>query len=169
MDTDQIIRQLENNRLVFQSQLTGLEESVYQFRPDHHSWTILEILCHLVDEEREDFRTRVKNTLITPAKKPPSIDPEGWVKNRNYAQQVYAERLETFLTERRASIKWLKSLEKPSWKNTYMHHTEGEMTAYGLLVNWLAHDYHHIRQINRRMYEYLQKKSGVRLGYAGNW
>lgn len=169
MKTEQIIQHLEHNRLVFQSMLTGLEEDEYNFRPDKNSWTILEILCHLVDEEREDFKTRVRNTLTTPLKQPPAIDPVGWVVSRNYAQQLYTERLETFLTERRSSVKWLKGLDSPKWNNSYMHPRLGEMSAYSLLVNWLAHDYHHIRQINRRMYEYLKKKSKVSLSYAGEW
>lgn len=149
--------------------LTGMDPEEYSFRPEKDSWTILEILCHLLDEEREDFRTRVKNTLTTPLKQPPSIDPTGWVISRNYAQQVFSERLEAFLTERRSSIKWLKTVENSPWKNKYVHPEAGEMTAYSLLANWLAHDYHHIRQINRRSYEYLKKKSGVYLNYAGNW
>lgn len=169
MKTEQIIQHLESNRLVFQSLLEGREPDEYNFRPDNSSWSILEILCHLLDEEREDFKTRIRNTLTTPLKQPPSIDPVGWVSSRNYAQQVYAERLESFLTERRVSVKWLKSLDKPAWNNVYLHPTAGEMTAYSLLANWLAHDYHHIRQINRRMYEYLRKKSNVSLAYAGEW
>lgn len=169
MKTDLIIQHLESNRLVFQSLLDGKDAEEYKFRPDKNSWTILEIVCHLYDEEREDFRTRVKNTLTNPNIQPPAIDPPGWVKSRKYAEQLYAERLESFLTERKESIKWLKSLVNPSWKNTYTHPTAGAMSAYALLANWLAHDYHHIRQINRRSYEYLQKKSGVDLEYAGDW
>lgn len=169
MKTDEIIQQLELNRAVFQSLLTGKQADEYNFKPDKQSWSILEILCHLIDEEREDFKTRVRNTLTTPLKQPPAIDPTGWVESRKYAQQVFAERLEVFLTERRQSIKWLRSLENPMWKNTYQHPEAGLMTAYSLLANWLAHDYHHIRQINRRSYEFLKKKSSVSLVYAGEW
>lgn len=169
MKPEEIIQQLEINRLVFQSLLTGRHEDEYTFKPDNQSWSILEILCHLIDEEREDFKTRIRNTLETPLKQPPPIDPPGWVESRNYAQQVYLERLEAFLTERRQSIKWLKSLDAPAWKNKYQHPEAGAMTAFSLLANWLAHDYHHIRQINRRLYEYLKKKSNVSLVYAGEW
>ena len=165
----EIIHQLESNRLVFQSLLSGRNKEEYTFKPDNESWSILEILCHLIDEEREDFKTRIRNTLDTPLKQPPAIDPQGWVESRNYAQQVYIERLEAFLTERRQSVKWLKSLDTPDWKNKYQHPEAGEMTAFSLLANWLAHDYHHIRQINRRLYEYLKKKSNVSLIYAGDW
>ena len=169
MKTGTIIQQLEANRLVFQSLLTGKEPEEYNFKPDAQSWSLLEIVCHLLDEEREDFKTRVKNTLISPLKQPPSIDPVGWVTSRNYAKQVYNERLEAFLTERKLSVKWLKTLGDASWNNSFVHPVAGEMTAFSLLANWLAHDYHHIRQINRRMYEYLKKKSNANLSYAGDW
>ena len=169
MKTEQIIQRLETNKLVFQSLLDGREPDEYNFKPDPQSWSILEIVCHLLDEEREDFRTRVKNTLTTPLKQPPSIDPVGWVKSRNYSGQVYAERVEAFLTERKQSVKWLKSLKNAPWNNIYKHPTAGDMTAYSFLANWLAHDYHHIRQINRRTYEFLKNKSNISLAYAGDW
>jgi hypothetical protein len=169
MKTDQIIQHLETNRLVFQSLLTGKEVEEYQFRPDEKSWSILEIVCHLYDEEREDFRTRVKNTLESPHLAPPSINPQGWVTERKYVEQNYDEKLNAFMNERDASILWLKSLLNVPWENIYEHPVAGKISAYSFLANWLAHDYHHIRQINRRNYEYLKFSSGVNLAYAGDW
>lgn len=82
MKPDQIIQQLEANRMVFQSLFAEKEEKQYRWKPDDVSWSLLEIVCHLYDEEIEDFRTRVFNTLFTPDKAPPSIDPQGWVMDR---------------------------------------------------------------------------------------
>ena len=169
MKPEQIIDHLEANRMVFQSLLTGKEADEYYFRPDPKSWSILEIVCHLFDEEREDFRTRVKNTLETPHLQPPSIDPPGWVTQRLYQEQNYIERSNAFFNERKTSIEWLRTLKNAPWDNVYVHPTAGNFTAYTFLANWLAHDYHHIRQINRRTYEYLKERSGVSLSYAGDW
>ncbi|MGB4849404.1 MAG: DinB family protein [Saprospiraceae bacterium] len=169
MKPEEIIRHLEDNQFVFKALLNGKQSDEYHFRPDPSSWSLLEIICHLHDEEREDFRTRVKNTLDTPLLAPPSIDPQGWVKQRNYAGQNFEEKLNAFLIERDASIEWLKSLHEARWDNVYEHPTAGTFTAYSFLTNWLAHDYHHIRQINRRLYEYLKSESGVSLAYAGDW
>lgn len=169
MKPDQITQHLESNLYVFQSLLNGKESDEYRFKPDEKSWSLLEIICHLYDEEREDFRTRVKNTLNTPHLSPPSIDPPGWVIQRKYAEQNYEEKVKSFLGERKDSIEWLKSLEGAPWENIYEHPLAGKISAYDFLANWLAHDYHHIRQINRRTYEYLKAKSGVSLGYAGDW
>ena len=168
MKPEQIIHQLQANRLVFKNLLTD-KEPMINWKPTPEAWSLLEIVCHLYDEEREDFRTRVFNTLLTPEIQPPSIDPPGWVTQRKYAQQDYYETLFGFLDERNKSIKKLKALKNPKWKNIYVHPFAGELTAYQLLANWLAHDYHHIRQINRRLYEYLRESSKVGLGYAGEW
>jgi len=168
MKPDQIIQQLQANRAVFKSLLSD-KEAMTKWKPTPETWSLLEIVCHLYDEEREDFRTRVFNTLLTPEIQPPSIDPPGWVTQRKYAQQDYYETLFGFLDERNKSIKKLKALKNPKWKNIYVHPFAGELTAYQLLANWLAHDYHHIRQINRRLYEYLRESSKVGLGYAGDW
>lgn len=168
MKPEQIIQQLQANRAVFKNLLTD-KEAMIKWKPLPDAWSLLEIVCHLYDEERADFRTRVFNTLLTPEIQPPSIDPPGWVTQRKYAQQDYGEKLNAFLEERNKSIKKLKALKNPQWKNIYVHPFAGELTAYQLLANWLAHDYHHIRQINRRMYEYLRESSKVGLGYAGDW
>ncbi len=169
MNATEITNHLESNAEVFKTMLSSKSSQEYTWRPDKASWTLLEIICHLYDEERDDFRARVKNTLETPHLQPPSIDPPGWVQERDYAHQNFHERLEAFLAERKNSILWLRSLTNAPWKNVYSHPTAGRMTANAFLVNWLAHDYHHIRQINRRCYEYLREKSGVGLSYAGDW
>ena len=42
-------------------------------------------------------------------------------------------------------------------------------SAKQFLNNWLAHDYHHIRQINAIQYDFLKSSSGEALNYAGKW
>jgi hypothetical protein len=43
------------------------------------------------------------------------------------------------------------------------------MSARLFLHNWLAHDYLHIRQINRLKFAYLKAHSDISLDYAGAW
>lgn len=169
MKPEQIIEQLEANKLVFESLLAHKDETSILYKPDPSAWSLLDIICHLYDEEREDFRTRVLNTLLTPESHPPSIDPVGWVTSRQYADQDYAQKVTDFLTERKSSVAQLKALQNPGWENVYVHAQLGPISAYQFLANWLAHDYHHIRQINRRLYEYLKFSSGETLAYAGDW
>jgi hypothetical protein len=166
---DYYIRSFESNKMVFKELFGGVSDSVYNWREADDKWNLLEVLCHLHDEEREDFRARLESVLKDPAHAFHSIDPAEWVKERKYAQQNYNEVLEKFLNERQYSINWLKSLNKPSWNNTYQHPQFGPMSASFIIANWLAHDYLHIRQVTRIKYNYLKSFSGEKMDYAGEW
>ncbi|MES2430979.1 MAG: DinB family protein [Bacteroidota bacterium] len=93
MNYTKIINNLSENENVFKELLLGLTEEIYLWKPDPEKWCLLEIVCHLYDEEREDFRARTKHTLETPTASLPPIDPQGWVKKRTYIQQNYNEKL----------------------------------------------------------------------------
>lgn len=165
-----IIAHLIANWQVFEALLTDVSEEEARWKPDDSQWNILQILCHLVDEEKEDFRTRVKHVLETPDQPIPPIDPQVWVMDRNYADQDFTLKLREFLEERAQSVVWLNGLENPAWENEYHHPKLGSQTTSHYLANWLAHDYLHIRQINRMKYLFLQAQlSDESLEYAGNW
>ncbi len=169
MDYNRIIDQLHEHRKVFHDLLNPVTEEEYLWKLQPGKWSMLEIICHLYDEEKEDFRTRVKCTLDTPEKAPPPIDPEAWVQERNYLEKDFQEMLKKFLHERDSSVIWLRSLTNPQWDNAYQHPELGPRSAHMYLTNWLAHDYLHIRQITRLKYDYLKTISGENLQYAGNW
>lgn len=165
-----IIAHLTANWQVFESLLTDVSSEEASWKPDDSHWSILQILCHLVDEEKEDFRTRVQHVLETPDQPIPPIDPQAWVTDRKYSDQDFTMKLREFLEERAQSVVWLNGLENPAWENTYEHPKLGAQSASHYLANWLAHDYLHIRQINRMKYLYLRANlSGESLEYAGNW
>ena len=169
MDTLMLTRQLAKNRQVFNAMLEGLPSHLYMWRSGPDKWCLLEIICHLVDEECEDFRARINHVLTTPDATFAPIDPVGWVAEREYLKQDYQEKLDSLLEERDRSVEWLRSMDSPAWQNTSHHPKSGPITAKQLLTNWLAHDYHHIRQINVVKYEYLKEHSKEDLGYAGKW
>lgn len=169
METSLIIKKLAANQIVFQHLFTGLTKREIIWRPYSTHWCLLEILCHLHDNEHEDFKSRVQSVLENPTTPFTSIEPALWVTERAYITQNFEVQLISFLKKRSDSIKWLNSLVQPSWENTYYHETYGQLTARNLLTNWLAHDNLHIRQITRIKYLYLKEHSGEDLSYAGNW
>jgi len=169
MDTKYVIKSLDKNLKVFLSLLNGVKKEEYLFKPDTEHWCLLEIICHLVDEEREDFRIRLQTVLEAPFKHPPIIDPEGWVMSRKYLDQNFKEKIKAFRKERKASIQYLSTLENPKWINYYEHPILGNLDGHHFLRNWLAHDYLHIRQITRVRYRYLQYMTASDCSYAGNW
>ena len=166
---DYIAQQLKANKAVFNDLLQDEPEEMYLWKPSPEKWCLLEIVCHLYDEEREDFRARLLHTLETPEDEMTPIDPEGWVKTRDYIHQDYGQKLTDFFEEREKSVNWLGALESDNWDNTYHHPTLGAISAGDFLCSWLAHDYLHFRQITRIKYQYLQFMSDRSVAYAGKW
>lgn len=169
MKPQAIIVQLQRNKLVFQNLLESTSQKLRLFKPYADTWCLLEVVCHLLDEEREDFKARVQSILTDPNEPLKPISPEKWPTERRYLDQDFETVLEEFLSERERSIEWLQSLQNPEWEQTVDHPEVGPRSAKKFLVNWLAHDYHHIRQINRIHHAYLKACSADDLTYAGKW
>ena len=164
-----MIQSLSANHGVFHRLLTPVPKKVCTWRPSETSWSILEIACHLYDEEREDFRARTRLALKASKGGLQPVNPVAWVEERGYSTKEYSKVVQDFLNEREASSLWLSSLERPDWQASFRHPELGVFSAHKMLANWLAHDYHHIRQINTIKYLYLLQHSGEDLSYAGKW
>lgn len=134
-DTEYIIYQLQKNKSTFKSLLSDFDQEGSKWKYQHDKWCLQEVVCHLLDEEKEDFRQRVKTTLETPGVSPPPIDPVGWVQQRNYINQNFQEKLDELLIERDKSIDWLISLKEPNWENCYVLEELGTLSAYQFLSN----------------------------------
>ena len=89
MIPEKIFDELHRNKNVFQELLSNISKENVLWSQNPKKWCLLEVVCHLYDEEREDFRTRVKCVLADPETPPPSFDPLIWVKERNYKDQGY--------------------------------------------------------------------------------
>jgi len=161
--------ELNRNKEVFRNMLHGVDDIQVKWRSQPGKWCLLEIICHLYDEEIKDFRARVQQVLQDPLLPLEPIDPQGWVTGNSYMQQDFEEVLHNFLAERGKSVNFLNTLTYPKWDNVHYHPKFGPMPASLFLHNWLAHDYHHIRQINELKYMFLKAHSTDALNYAGNW
>jgi len=164
-----IIKNLESNIPPFKSLLENISEEQAHWKPLPNKWSLLEIVNHLYDEEREDFRQRIMNIFEDSKKDWAPIAPADWVTEREYAKRDMKLSLDNFLNERKKSITWLRSLNSPNWKAVHIHPKLGEMSSEKLLANWLAHDYLHIRQITFMDWSYLSHIApSIKLDYAGN-
>ncbi|MFG0305262.1 MAG: DinB family protein [Phycisphaerales bacterium JB040] len=134
-------------------------------------WSIVEIVAHLADEEEADFSVRLKSTLENPSEAWPAIDPEGWALERDYRSRSLTGELSRFGIERANNLVWLRELnEETDWDRAYEHPKLGRIRAGDLLSAWCAHDWLHLRQIARRMYQLTQRDSGgYSTSYAGEW
>lgn len=169
MNYSKIIKDLQKSADTLESLLKGLSQEEYLWKQTPEKWCLLEIVCHLYDEEREDFRARLNHLVENKEGALPPADPVTWVHERKYIQKNYSEMLSNFLLERELSIKWLETIPDDCWNNTYNHPKVGIITARMFLVNWLAHDYLHIRQIMKLKFDYLKHTTNEKLDYAGTW
>lgn len=169
MTPQDIINHLSKNQLVINNLFKEITNFQALWKPDSSKWNMLEVICHLVDEEKFDFRVRVKSVLDNPRKDLPNFNPLDWVTKHSYIKQDIGIKTKEFLEERTSSIAWLNSLDNPKWENIHLHPKLGYVSALSFLANWLAHDYIHIRQVNRLAYEFLEFQSDLDLSYAGKW
>ena len=147
MNQEELMQTLEKNGKSILSLFDGLSLDKVRWKPAPGKWSLLEILNHLCDEEREDFRKRLSLVLENPEQDWPPINPEGWVQEREYNARDLEESLTDFKKERAKSLKWLRSLKSSNWNQERRHPRFGSIKAGDLLASWVAHDLFHIRQI----------------------
>lgn len=152
------------------SALTGsLAPDDARWKPDAESWSVVEVINHLYDEERRDFRVRLDIILHHPQEPFPQINPQGWVVHEKYNEREMATSLNNFLDERANSLKWLSGLGSPDWEATVTNQF-GTMTAGEMFSAWVAHDVLHLRQLVELRYALVKKHAApFDIQYAGEW
>lgn len=164
-----LYQELQFSTGMIRALLAGVTPEEARFKPNAESWSILEVICHLYDEEREDFREHLDFILHRQQEEWHMIDPEGWVTDRNYNEQSFTEMQEKFFAEREKSFAWLMDLQNPDWEKTYTTPYR-TISAGEMFACWVAHDNLHIRQLvelRRVRLEHITKPYS--LEYAGDW
>ncbi|HOU42135.1 MAG TPA: DinB family protein [Promineifilum sp.] len=171
MELDEMMAQMSLQAGRIRALADGVAAAQARWRPDAESWSILEVVNHLADEEREDFRTRLDFILHRPGEAPPPIDPQGWVTARGYNQRDLAESIDRFLGERQTSLAWLRGLGAPDWA-TIVSAPDGSwrIRAGDMAAAWVAHDLLHTRQLVELHWAWTQQAvAPYATDYAGSW
>lgn len=164
-----LIRAMGENAARIQQLAQDVPAEQARWRPDSESWSLLEVIAHLLDEEREDFRVRLDIILHRPQAPWPPIDPQGWVQAHHYNDRDLPQTLDAFLEEREHSRQWLRSLKEPNWDSVYEARF-GPIRAGDMLAAWATHDLLHLRQLVELHYAYLQTLvAPYSSRYAGDW
>ncbi|MCE2503845.1 MAG: DinB family protein [Chlorobi bacterium] len=170
MNLERLSQQLLATIPTLQSMLTPINKDQVRWRPAPEKWSILDVINHLADEERVDFRQRLDLTLHHPEQDWPGINPDVAVKDPRYKNRSLQEALDDFIAERHRSLQWLDSLGSPDWNQAHVHARFGLMCAGELMAAWVAHDLLHLRQLIRLKWEYLATQTEpFGLDYAGSW
>lgn len=169
MDMDRFVHQMAHNAERIRALVQGIPDEQAPWKPDADSWSILEVINHLYDEERYDFRVRLDMTLHHPGEPWPAIDPEGWVSKRQYNQRELGQSLDDFLAARQESLDWLQGLSSPNWAAAKVARF-GTITAGDLFASWIAHDLLHMRQLVELHWAHtMTQVTPHGVAYAGEW
>lgn len=167
---DETIRQLVNNAAAMRALLENIPDQQAEWKPNPETWSMMEVMEHVYNEERIDFRKHLKEMFSHPPQPWEVYHPEEYVGVEGCRQA-----LELFLAEREDSIAWLKALHSPDWDAASEANFGPAadvlvLSAGDVLVSWLAHDYLHIRQMNELLFAWNeQQASPYSVQYAGGW
>ena len=167
---DKVIQQLQVNAEIVRALVGPISVEQANWMPDEETWNMKEVMEHVYNEERVDFRKHLKEMFSDP--------PQPWGEFR-HEELILVESchqaLDSFLIEREASLEWLQSLESPDW-NVISQASFGDggdvltLSAGDVLGSWVAHDFLHIRQMNELLFAWnVQQVTPYSVRYAGEW
>jgi hypothetical protein len=147
--------------------LAGLDGAAWRARPAPTEWAPVEIVCHLRDEEAEDFGARVRVVIAGGAQFVP-IDPERWAVERRYLEDDGARALTEFRERRTTTLAFLGSLAAERLTGTVTHPRAGALSGLDLLAAWVAHDRLHVTQLTATLARgWADRWAPLRTEYAG--
>jgi hypothetical protein len=126
--------------------LDGLDAAAWRERPAPSEWSPVEIVCHLRDEETEDFGARLRVVTEGGDHFVP-IDPTGWPRARRYRDADPAAALAAFAERRAATLAFLAGLTPERLEHAVPHERRGALSGLDLLAAWVTHDRLHLAQL----------------------
>ena len=164
-----LYQELVNSTEIIRALVVNMSQEEAQVKPTPEAWSILEVVCHLYDEECEDFREHLDFILHRQNEEWHEIDPQSWVVSRKYNEQNFIEMQIKFFEERRKSLDWLIDLSNADWNITYTS-KYGSVPAGEMFAAWVAHDNLHIRQLVELKRFHIEKiTQPYTIEYAGDW
>jgi hypothetical protein len=128
--------------------LKGLPKAVASWTPSPGKWSILEIVCHLRDMERDAYLERYRRIVAEERPQLPDVDGDRYALEKDYRSQKLADALREWTRLRRETLKLLGSLKRDQWARTGVHETAGPLSMADLLRRHaVGNDEAHIGQV----------------------
>jgi hypothetical protein len=126
----------------------GIPKTVLVWAPAPGKWSILEIVCHLRDMERDAYLTRYRRILAEDEPRLPDIDGDRYSLENDYRSQKLGEALREWTRLRRECLKLLSGVKREEWDRAGIHETAGRLTVAGFVRRQaLGNDEAHLGQI----------------------
>jgi hypothetical protein len=142
----EVSRQLARFPTLLDLLVGELDETAWRSRPAPDEWAPVEIICHLRDEETEDFAARV-GVILNGGTRFARIDPERAAIERRYREADAREALAAFHARRAASIGLLATIVPARLLASADRPDSGRLSGLDLLAAWVTHDRLHLHQL----------------------
>ena len=152
---------LESTPKTLKAQLEHLSDDWVQQNEGEGTWSVFDVVGHLVHGETTDWIARTK--IILSASGDKTFEPfDRFAQERDSVGKSLNDLLGEFETLRNRNIETLKGLvkEQTDFNQKGIHPALGEVTLAQLLSTWTVHDLGHIAQINRIMAKQYQAEVG---------
>jgi DinB family protein len=128
--------------------LEGVPRAVALWPPAPGKWSILEIVCHMRDMEREAYLARYERILAEDEPRLPDVDGDVYSLEMDYRAQAHAPVLRDWTRLRRESLRLLSRVKGPQWDRAGVHETAGRLSMADFLRRHaIGNDGAHLGQI----------------------
>ncbi len=158
---------LERTPRSLEGLLTGLSNSWLTTNEGDGTWTVSEVIDHLIESERTNWIPRVETILNGGQNTFPPFDRYAHLTNAT--ETPIEKKLDEFKEARFNSLSRLKQIvdSDAQLELTGIHPAFGEVKLNELLATWVVHDFTHVSQIVRVMSERYRKDVGPWEEYLG--
>src|SRR6478752_4923035 len=149
-DLEQTIALLSRTPIGLDGLLRGLPESWTHRGEGESTWTVFDVVGHLIYADRENWLPRARRILQLGEGQPfDSFDRLGHVKESQ--GKSLSQLLDEFAAVREGCLNDLRalSLQPQQMIKRGRHPALGPVTLSELLATWVAHDMTHLHQISR--------------------
>ncbi|MFQ5407241.1 MAG: DinB family protein [Anaerolineales bacterium] len=127
--------------------VAGVNADQWRERPDPAAWSLVEILCHLRDSEREVNLKRVERFLSEDTPFISAENPDAWAEERDYRNEDGEAALAAYRTARQQTLARLGELAPADWDRRARHAIFGPTTLSEIVSIWIDHDRVHMAQL----------------------
>lgn len=131
--------------------LRGLPESWTRRSEGDNTWTVSDVIGHLLHSEHDNWITRTR--MILEKGESQTFTPLNRTAFASFAAKSLGQLLDEFAEARQANLAQLRSLNLTAedLERRGTHPVFGPVTLSQLLSTWAAHDLTHLHQITRIM------------------
>ncbi len=165
-DLHKSIEILERTPFVIEAMIKGISDEWTKSNEGPETWSVYDIVGHLVHGEKTDWLTRMEIILSENANKK-FIPFDRFAQVKESRGKSLSMLIEEFKTLRKKNIVKLrlKRIDSTELLKRGIHPEFGKVTLKQLLSTWVVHDLNHIAQISRVMAKQYKPEVGPWVEY----